>query len=266
MIAACRIRRPVARCAAAACLWAATTGACARAQPTETLRIRGKDQLLRIYGTRGGDPVIVSSGDGGWIHLGPHVAEFLAARGFFVVGFDVRAYLAGFTSGRATLRAEEVPGDYRALAEFASRGTAKKPILIGVSEGAGLSVLAATDPTDEDRDRRRRRRLGLPNVNELGLAMAGLVDLRDARRAERADLQHGGDRRQGRAVAARGDPFDARRVRQRRRRPERCAGARVRHEALDRRRLRSPVQRQPRGIRPAPGRGDRLGQAEPRRA
>ncbi len=146
MIAACRIRRPVARCAAAACLWAATMGACAHAQPTETLKIRGKDQLLRIYGTRGGDPIVVSSGDGGWIHLGPDAAEFLAAKGFFVVGFDVRAYLAGFTSGRVTLRPEEAPGDYKALAEFASRGTGKKPILVGVSAGAGLSILAATDP------------------------------------------------------------------------------------------------------------------------
>ena len=146
MISACRIRRPAARCAAAACLWAATMGACAHAQPTETLRIRGKDQLLRIYGTRGGDPIVVSSGDGGWIHLGPDAAEFLAAKGFFVVGFDVRAYLAGFTAGRVTLRAEEAPGDYKALAEFASKGTGKKTILVGVSAGAGLSVLAATDP------------------------------------------------------------------------------------------------------------------------
>ena len=29
----------------------------------------------RLYGARGGSPVIVSSGDGGWIHLGPYVAE-----------------------------------------------------------------------------------------------------------------------------------------------------------------------------------------------
>jgi pimeloyl-ACP methyl ester carboxylesterase len=119
---------------------------CAYAQPTERLKIRGRDQLLRIYGTRGGDPIIVSSGDGGWIHLGPAAAEFLATKGFFVVGFDVRAYLAGFTSGNATLRAEEAPSDYRALAEFASRGSGKKPILVGVSAGAGLSVLAAADP------------------------------------------------------------------------------------------------------------------------
>jgi len=137
------------------------------AQRPETLRIRGRDQTLRIYGTRGGDPVIVSSGDGGWIHLGPHVAEVLAAKGFFVVGFDVRAYLAGFTSGKATLRPEDEPADFRVLAEFAARGTSKKPILIGVSEGAGLSVLAATDPQTKA-SIAGVVGLGLPDLNELG--------------------------------------------------------------------------------------------------
>jgi len=137
------------------------------AQRSETLRIRGRDQTLRIYGTRGGDPVIVSSGDGGWIHLGPHVAEVLAAKGFFVVGFDVRAYLAGFTSGKTTLRPEDEPADFRVLAEFAARGTSKKPILIGVSEGAGLSVLAATDPQTKA-SIAGVVGLGLPDLNELG--------------------------------------------------------------------------------------------------
>src|SRR5690349_17567235 len=68
-------------------------------QMTDSVSIRGRAQTLHLYGRRGGPPVIVSSGDGGWMHLGPHVAEFLASRGFFVVGFDARAYLEGFTSG-----------------------------------------------------------------------------------------------------------------------------------------------------------------------
>jgi hypothetical protein len=55
------------------------------AETTEYLTIRGQPQLLHIYGQRGGDPVVVTSGDGGWIHLGVHVAEALAARGYFVV-------------------------------------------------------------------------------------------------------------------------------------------------------------------------------------
>lgn len=156
------------RCVAivAICLWLAFAGE-AQAQITETVSIRGHAQSLRIYGARGGAPIIVSSGDGGWIHLGPHVAEVLAAKGFFVVGFDVRAYLSSFTSGKGTLRQEDEPGDFKVLTDFAGRGATHKPILIGVSEGAGLSVLAATDSrTRESLD--GVVALGLPDVNELG--------------------------------------------------------------------------------------------------
>jgi pimeloyl-ACP methyl ester carboxylesterase len=116
----------------------------------ETITIRGHEQVLHLYGTRSGKPVIVSSGDGGWIHLGPQVAEMLAAKGYFVVGFDAKAYLETFTSGTTTLRVEDEPGDYRTLIDFAARETGQKPILIGVSEGAGLSVLAATDPANKE--------------------------------------------------------------------------------------------------------------------
>jgi pimeloyl-ACP methyl ester carboxylesterase len=139
----------------------------ATAQTTDTITLRGHTQTLRLYGQRGGHPVIVSSGDGGWIHLGPRVAEVLAARGHFVIGFDVKAYLESFTSGGSTLQPEDEPVDYKVLAEYAARGTIERPILIGVSEGAGLSVLAATDP-------RTRSAiagvigLGLPDLNELG--------------------------------------------------------------------------------------------------
>jgi pimeloyl-ACP methyl ester carboxylesterase len=133
----------------------------------ESIDIRGRAQSLRVYGTRGAPPVIVSSGDGGWIHLGPYVAETLAARGFFVVGFDVRAYLSSFTSGQATLRPEDEPADYKVLVDFAARGSSRKPILIGVSEGAGLSVLAATDPQIR-KSIDGVVALGLPNINELG--------------------------------------------------------------------------------------------------
>jgi pimeloyl-ACP methyl ester carboxylesterase len=112
-------------------------------QTQQTLMIRGHAQCLRVYGTRGGVPVIVSSGDGGWIHLGPHVADVLAARGYFVVGFDVKAYLESFTTRTGTLSADEAPADFKRLIDFAAAGTTEKPILIGVSEGAGLSLLAA---------------------------------------------------------------------------------------------------------------------------
>ncbi len=98
-----------------ATVWAvATSVACA--QTRQTLSIRGHRQTLYLCVPPTGDPVIVSSGDGGWIHLAPHVAELLRANGYFVVGFDVRGYLTSFTSGNTTLRPQDEPGDYRVLA------------------------------------------------------------------------------------------------------------------------------------------------------
>lgn len=135
-------------------------------QSHQAVAIRGHQQSLNVYGSSRDEPVIVSSGDGGWIHLGPHVAEFLATHGFFVIGFDVKSYLSSFTSSRSTLRPEEEPADYRVLTDLARKATGKKPILIGVSEGAGLSVLAATD-TDTKADIAGVIGLGLPDINEL---------------------------------------------------------------------------------------------------
>jgi alpha-beta hydrolase superfamily lysophospholipase len=149
-----------------ALVWPPATGVILE-QTRQALSIRGHQQTLYIYGPPTGDPIITSSGDGGWIHLGPHVAEVLSAKGFFVVGFDVKGYLSSFTSGQTTLRREDEPGDYRVLAEFAARATGRKPILIGVSEGAGLSVLAATDPQTKAAIAGVIG-LGLPDLAELG--------------------------------------------------------------------------------------------------
>jgi len=151
-------------CAAAALLLA---GFAAKTQNIDSLALRGHPQSLHLYGTRGAPPVIVSSGDGGWIHLAPHVAGFLAARGFFVVGFDVKAYLESFTSRTTTLRPQDEPTDYNVLVNYAARGASERPILLGVSEGAGLSVLAATDPQTRSAITGVIA-LGLPDFNELG--------------------------------------------------------------------------------------------------
>jgi alpha-beta hydrolase superfamily lysophospholipase len=145
------------------CLAVAPCGA----QTRQTIDIRGHEQTLYVYGSPKGDPVIVSSGDGGWIHLGPLVAEFLASRGYYVTGFDVRAYLTSFTSSHSTLRPEDVPGDYRTLALRARGQSGKNPILIGVSEGGGLSVLAAGDPACKSQFAGVIG-LGVPEHTELG--------------------------------------------------------------------------------------------------
>jgi alpha-beta hydrolase superfamily lysophospholipase len=138
-----------------------------RADTTQVVMLRGQQQTLHISGPAEGEPIIVSSGDGGWIHLGPHVARVLAEKGYRVVGFDVRAYLMSFTSSVSTLRAEDEPTDYAILARSAKSAGRAKPILVGVSEGAGLSVLAATDPRTKA-EIRGVVGLGLPDMNELG--------------------------------------------------------------------------------------------------
>jgi hypothetical protein len=134
---------------------------------SDSITIRDHPQSLHLYGARGATPVIVSSGDGGWIHLAPHVAELLSTKGCFVVGFDSKTYLESFTTSKATLRTQDEPGDYRVLVNYAARGSVEKPILIGVSEGAGLSVLAATDPQTKALIAGVIG-LGLPDMNELG--------------------------------------------------------------------------------------------------
>ena len=139
----------------------------ASAVRTDLVPVRGHVQSVHLYGVNNPRPVIVSSGDGGWIHLGPHVAELLAAHGCFVVGFDVKAYLTAFTTTTSTLRAADEPSDVRTISDYASQFTHSKPILIGISEGAGLSVLAASDPITQQ-SIAGVIGIGLPDRNELG--------------------------------------------------------------------------------------------------
>lgn len=113
---------------------------------TDSFALRGKTLDLHLYGMRGAPPVVLVSGDGGWMHLAPQTAPILAARGYFVVGFSAKQYLSAFTSGHAALSPAEVPRDFKSLVDYAAQGAPAKPILVGISEGAGLAVLAAVDP------------------------------------------------------------------------------------------------------------------------
>ena len=129
--------------------------------------VRSHVQSVHLYGVTNARPVIVSSGDGGWIHLGPHVARLLAAHGCFVVGFDVKAYLSSFTNSTTTLHPGDEPSDLRTISDYANQYSPSKPILIGISEGAGLSVLAASDLITQ-RSIAGVVAIGLPDRNELG--------------------------------------------------------------------------------------------------
>jgi dienelactone hydrolase len=131
------------------------------------ITIRGKLQQVALYGTRGNPPILLSSGDLGWAGLVAHVAEFLSNRGYFVVGVNSKAYLASFTTKTSALNPQDVPRDYQALIDFAGQGSSTKPLLAGVSEGAGLSVLAATEAGIKA-GISGVLAFGLPDQNELG--------------------------------------------------------------------------------------------------
>jgi hypothetical protein len=133
----------------------------------DVLTIRGQAQQLHLYGTKGSPPIILSSGDLGWAGLVVHVAEFLASKGYYIIGFNTRAYLAGFMTKDSALDPKDVPTDYMALVQTARQSSRDKPVLAGVSEGAGLSVLAATKP-DLKPLILGVLGLGLPDENELG--------------------------------------------------------------------------------------------------
>jgi hypothetical protein len=132
-----------------------------------SVNLPGKQQDLYLYGAKDGIPVILSSGDLGWAGLVVHVAEFLSSRGYYVVGFNSKAYLSSFTAKTGTLKPGDVPADYKVLIEYARSGVSAKPILVGISEGAGLSVLAATSPELKG-SIQGILGLGLPDQNELG--------------------------------------------------------------------------------------------------
>ncbi len=137
------------------------------AQVMDTVDIRGRSQELKSYGSPSGVPVILSSGDLGWAGLVVHVAELLSANGYYVVGFNSKSYLASFTSKDSTLKPENVPDDYGTLIAMIRKSTSAKPILAGISEGAGLSALAATH-SDIKVAIQGVLALGLPDQNELG--------------------------------------------------------------------------------------------------
>lgn len=134
---------------------------------TATFTIRGRQESLHMYGTRGGPVALVASGDGGWVHLAPHIADLLASSGYFVVGLDSRAYLSSFTRNGTTLSTTDVPGDFAALLDHAASGALSRTLLVGISEGAGLAVLAATDAAVKARIDGIVA-VGLPDKNELG--------------------------------------------------------------------------------------------------
>lgn len=116
--------------------------------------LRGKTMSLTIY-RPAVDPkgtVVMAGGDVGWVGLAVSMSQHLAAAGYIVVGINVRQYLSAFTTGTSHLTPSDIQRDYGALSRYLrGRQLLTGPVLVsGVSEGAGLAVLAAA--ASENRD------------------------------------------------------------------------------------------------------------------
>jgi len=107
--------------------------------------VRGRTLEVRLFGEPGRSPVVLASGDDGGTDLGSSAAAVLAAKGYFVVALQARQYLSAFTARGGTLGEGDVARDFAAVVDFAAQQGMAQPVLVGVSEGAGLAVLAAVD-------------------------------------------------------------------------------------------------------------------------
>ena len=132
--------------------------------------IRGKTLALTIYrpaGTPRGT-IIMGSGDVGWVGLAVSRSQDLSADGYIAVGVNVREYLSTFTSGAAHLSASDIQHDFAEMARFLkARGLLVAPVVLsGVSEGAGIAVVAAAAP-DNHAWVTGVITMGLPEISEI---------------------------------------------------------------------------------------------------
>lgn len=128
-------------------LWLAATATAQATQPGKmTIQLRGKAQETFYYPSAitpsAPTPVLFSSGDGGWRGAAVTVAQTIASWGYDVYGFDSKRYLESFmVDGQATLTQSLVASDMAAAARAIGGG--RKVILVGWSQGAGMSLAAA---------------------------------------------------------------------------------------------------------------------------
>lgn len=130
-------------------LLAVVPSAFATSGETLDVQVRGKTLSLTIY--RAAVPpkgtIIMGSGDVGWVGLAVSMAQQLNASGYTVAGVNVRQYLSAFSEGKSHLTEADVPRDYSAIAQrLREQNLLSFPVILsGVSEGAALSALAASD-------------------------------------------------------------------------------------------------------------------------
>ncbi len=115
-----------------------------------TLSLNGHDVVVHVADLRirpGAPLLIYATGDRGWAGKDLDVYRHLVSWGYPVAGFDAHDYVTHLGGGDGTTTPFGVASDYEAIATLA-RDTLQRPsgtpiLLVGVSRGAGLSVVAA---------------------------------------------------------------------------------------------------------------------------
>jgi pimeloyl-ACP methyl ester carboxylesterase len=108
---------------------------------------------VRVFQPQHPDPrkelLVYATGDGGWLGLGGNIFEWLTQLNYPVVGFSSRAYVKALrhSSDSGTTTPSILAQDYAQIIDFAKTRMGLPPetsiILVGLSRGAGLSVVAA---------------------------------------------------------------------------------------------------------------------------
>jgi len=128
-------------------VWAAPAVAAPPLAQRVDMPLRGRTLALSVYrpaqAPRG--TIIMGSGDVGWVGLAVTRAQDLASDGYLVVGLNSREYLSAFTAKGTHLQPADIQADFGGLAAFLrARGELPAPVILsGVSEGAGIVVVAA---------------------------------------------------------------------------------------------------------------------------
>lgn len=139
-----------------ALLWPISVGAAGAGPLTRyQVNIRGQLQEVCFYpaGLAPGPhpaPVLFAPGDFGMHGVALEFAQAMASWGYDVYGLDTKHYLESFT-GKTTLTEAEVAGDFKQLAQWIRqrKNYADPVLLVGWSEGAGLTLLAAAADSKE---------------------------------------------------------------------------------------------------------------------
>ncbi len=119
-----------------------------------TVYLHGRPLRLKVWDPPPTAPrrpvqVLVTSGDLGWWGISGDLPTHLRAEGYRVIGLNAQTYEVTFTGGHSRqIQPGQIAGDYDTIMEAASVDTVypARFVSVGVSEGAGLAVIAMAEP------------------------------------------------------------------------------------------------------------------------